>query len=64
MALPLTICLGMADYWFVVSCCLPMVLAVVTTVWFTIGCWGDMRRFFKRLREERVVVSDDGSVQH
>jgi SSS family solute:Na+ symporter len=52
-----------ADYWFVVSFCLPMVIAVVTTVWFTIGCWGDMRRFFRRLREERVDVSDDGSVR-
>ena len=37
-------------------------VGTVTTVWFTIGCWHDMRVFFRRLREERVDVHDDGTV--
>ena len=52
------------DYWFVTAICLPLVIAVATTVWFTIGCWRDMRLFFRRLREERIDSSDDGSVRH
>src|SRR5205814_1181949 len=52
-----------ANYWFVVAICFPLVIAVATTIWFTIGCWRDMRLFFKRLREESVDSTDDGSVR-
>lgn len=51
-----------ANYWFVVAICLPLLIAVATTIWFTIGCWLDMREFFRRLREEPVDSSDDGRV--
>ena len=37
-------------------------ISVVTTAWFTIGCWGDMRLFFRRLKTERVDATDDGTV--
>jgi len=53
-----------AGYWLVTGIFLPMVVGVVTTVWFTIGCWQDMRLFFRRLREETVDARDDGSVPH
>ena len=51
-----------ATYWLWASVYLPLVIGTVTTVWFTIGCWHDMRVFFRRLREERVDVHDDGTV--
>lgn len=53
-----------AGYWLVTGIFLPMVVAVITTVWFTIGCWQDMRLFFRRLRAETVDVRDDGTVTH
>jgi len=53
-----------ANYWFVQAICLPLVIGVVTTVWFTIGCFRDMRVFFRRLREETVNLHDDGTVAH
>jgi hypothetical protein len=39
-----------------------LLISVVTTVWFSIGCWNDLVLFFRRLRRERVVASDDGTV--
>jgi len=53
-----------ANYWFVVSICLPLVIGVVTTIWFTIGCWLDMLIFFRKLRVETVNAQDDGTVMH
>lgn len=53
-----------ADYWLVKMIVLPMIIALITTVWFTIGCWRDIRLFFLRLREERVDPGDDGTVEH
>lgn len=53
-----------ANYWFVMSICLPLVIGVVTTIWFTIGCWHDMFVFFRRLRSETVNPQDDGTVMH
>ena len=43
---------------------LPLVIGACTTVWFTIGCFHDMRIFFRRLREESVNPDDDGTVLH
>lgn len=55
---------GWAGYWLVVSIYLPVLIGAMTTIWFTIGCTHDMRVFFRRLREEKVNVHDDGSVAH
>jgi SSS family solute:Na+ symporter len=51
-----------ADYWLVTGICLPLLISVVTTIWFSIGCWNDLVLFFRRLRTERVVATDDGTV--
>ena len=52
-----------AQYWRVTAIWLPLVVTIVTTIWFTIGCTQDLRRFFQRLRGERVDVHDDGTVE-
>jgi SSS family solute:Na+ symporter len=51
-----------ANYWLVTAIYLPLLIGVVTTIWFTISCFHDMRVFFHRLREERVDPRDDGTV--
>jgi SSS family solute:Na+ symporter len=53
-----------ADYSLITGIHLPLLIGAVTTIWFTIGCWHDMREFFKRLNEEKVDIHDDGTVQH
>ncbi len=53
-----------ASYWLVTGIFLPLLVGVATTVWFTIGCWQDLRVFFRRLREEAVDLQDDGTVAH
>jgi len=53
-----------ANYWFVTAICLPLVIGAVTTVWFTIGCFHDLRIFFRRLHEEKIDLHDDGVVEH
>jgi solute:Na+ symporter, SSS family len=53
-----------ADYWLVTGIFLPLLIGIATTIWFTIGCWHDMRVFFRRLRQEQVDAHDDGSVCH
>jgi SSS family solute:Na+ symporter len=49
-------------YWHVTGIVLPLVLSVVTTVWFTIGGARDIRSFFRRLRAETINTEDDGTV--
>jgi len=51
-----------ADFWFIQSIVMPLVIGVATTVWFTVGCTIDLRKFFHRLKEERVDLHDDGAV--
>jgi SSS family solute:Na+ symporter len=51
-----------ADYWLVTGIYLPLLISIGTTVWFTVGCWNDLVRFFRRLRTERVDAHDDGTV--
>ena len=53
-----------ANYWLWTGIYLPLAIAVGTTIWFTIGCWYDVRLFFRRLATERVDLSDDGTVTH
>ena len=49
-------------FWFVVGIGIPIFFAAVTAVWFTWGGIRDMRLFFRRLKEERVDVLDNGMV--
>jgi SSS family solute:Na+ symporter len=51
-------------YWIITSIYVPLVLAVITTIWFTFGVSRDLRVFFRRLRTERADSHDDGTVQH
>ena len=53
-----------AEYWRWTAIYLPLVIGVVTTVWFTVGCFTDLRVFFRRLRAEAVDPTDDGTVAH
>ena len=53
-----------ADYFLITGIYLPLIIGAGTTVWFTIGCWHDMRVFFRRLRAETVDEHDDGTVEH
>jgi SSS family solute:Na+ symporter len=50
-------------YWIITSIYVPLVLAVITTIWFTFGVSRDLRVFFRRLRTERVDSHDDGTVK-
>jgi SSS family solute:Na+ symporter len=51
-----------AKYWCVTCIWLPLVIGVVTTIWFTIACTLDLRLFFFRLKTEKIDQTDDGSV--
>lgn len=52
-----------AHYWGFAMIWLPLIIGVITTVWFTIGGVRDLRIFFQRLRNETSDVSDDGTVE-
>ena len=43
---------------------LGLFISVVTTIWFTIGCWNDLVLFFRRLASQHVDKQDDGTVEH
>jgi SSS family solute:Na+ symporter len=51
-----------AEYWLITGLYLPFVISVITTIWFTSGCWKDLILFFRRLRSERIDKHDDGTV--
>ena len=51
-----------SNFWYVVGIGIPIFFAFVTAIWFTWGGIRDMRLFFRRLREERVDVLDNGMV--
>jgi SSS family solute:Na+ symporter len=51
-----------ATYWFVVGIVLPLIVAIVTLVWFAIGGFVDLRLFFVRLKSMKRDARDDGSV--
>lgn len=51
-----------SQFWFVVGIGIPIGFALVTAVWFTWGGVRDIRRFFARLRQEKVDVMDNGMV--
>ncbi|MCX7868629.1 MAG: hypothetical protein N2322_01640 [Terrimicrobiaceae bacterium] len=49
-------------YWKYYTVGLTIVVAAITTVWFTIGGTLDLRRLFQRLRTLKVNTLDDGRV--
>jgi len=51
-----------SSFWFVVGIGIPIAFALITSVWFSWGGIRDMRLFFRRLKEERVDVLDNGMV--
>ncbi len=51
-----------SSFWHVTCILLPICFAVITAVWFTWGGLRDIRSLFRRLREEKVNVFDDGTV--
>ncbi len=51
-----------ADWFKIYNLVVPGIIAVVSTVWFTIGGTLDLRRLFKRLAEKEDHILDDGRV--
>jgi SSS family solute:Na+ symporter len=51
-----------ADYFFVFSIVVPLIIGAITSVWFTIGGTWDLRRMFQRLKEQKRNDLDDGRV--
>lgn len=51
-----------ANYWYITGIILPLVLGVVTSIWFTIGSARDLRLVFVRLANLKRDSHDDGSV--
>jgi len=51
-----------ADYWFIVGIVLPVIVAIVTLIWFGIGGFIDLRLLFARLSSMKRDARDDGSV--
>jgi solute:Na+ symporter, SSS family len=51
-----------ASYWFVMGLVIPMIIAMVTLVWFGIGGAIDLKKFFHRLATMKRDVTDDGTV--
>ncbi len=56
------------SWWFnwmlVTAIWIPLVIAVITTVWFTIGTTGDILDLLKTLRRARRNDLDDGTVRN
>ena len=50
------------NFWHVVAIGLPILLAVVTGIWFTWGGVRDTRDLFRRLRHQKINPLDDGTV--
>jgi solute:Na+ symporter, SSS family len=50
------------SYWFVAGLVLPIIVCVITLIWFSIGGISDLRAFFKRLASMKRDVRDDGTV--
>ena len=50
------------NWFFIANIVIPGIVAVISTVWFTIGGIVDLRRLFQRLEEKEENVLDDGRV--
>ena len=53
---------GWSCYFFIVNLAVPSIIAVISTVWFTIGGIIDMRRMFKALAAKKADENDNGTV--
>ena len=53
---------GWANWFFINNVIIAGVIAVVSTIWFSIGGTLDLRRMFKRLDERESNILDDGRV--
>lgn len=51
-----------STYFLVVSLLVPGVVAIISTVWFTVGGYIDMRQMFKDLAKRTINNLDDGRV--
>ena len=51
-----------ATYYHFAGILLPLVIGIVTTVWFTIGGISDMVKLFRRLDQQHEDAADDGTV--
>lgn len=51
-------------FWWWAGIMIPLLVAVATTIWFTWGVLRDLKIFFRALKQERVDVHDDGTVDH
>ncbi len=52
------------QYAFVTGICIPLVLGVITTIWFTIGTTRDIISLLRMLKVARHNDRDDGTVRH
>ncbi|MCC6422128.1 MAG: hypothetical protein IT447_01505 [Phycisphaerales bacterium] len=50
------------SYWYIVAILMPLVLGVITSIWFTVGGIIDLKRLFVHLRTTARDVLDDGTV--
>ncbi len=53
---------GWANYFWIVGIWIPLLISVVTSVWFTWGSVRDLRRLFRRLSMQERNTLDDGRV--
>jgi SSS family solute:Na+ symporter len=51
------------NYWFISGIVLPLIIALLTLIWFGIGGTMDLLLFFRRLATMRRDAADDGTVQ-
>ena len=51
-----------SNYWYIVAILMPLVLGVITSIWFTVGGIRDLRRLFVHLQTSARDVLDDGTV--
>ena len=51
-----------ANFWLIQAMAIPLVIGLVTTVWFTFGCSRDLIAYLRMLRTKRSDDHDDGSV--
>ena len=53
---------GWANWFFINNIIVAGIIAVVSTIWFSIGTTIDLKRLFQRLKDKEVDVLDDGRV--
>jgi SSS family solute:Na+ symporter len=53
---------GWSLFWHIAAVGLPVLIAVVTGIWFTWGGLKDIRDLFRRLHQEKINHLDDGTV--